>query len=912
MFSVNNKDPQRKYRSVSRRVAWLLALVLAGGVVSGCQPPEEEQLPVANQNEQDGQNRDAVDNDSSSLDNDDEVPADAQDDTSGDTSGDDTSSDTSGDDTSSDTSGDDTSSDTSGDDTSSDTSGDDTSGDTSGGDTSDDDGGQTQVELPDLVVTASLDEFEGDSGTNAITVEVGLSRPSTETVSINYSTTDGTASGADSADDLSNADFIHDSGVLTFSPGQLLKSIELQLVGDGDVETNENFTLNLVNSEDELTEVVIAIINDDELVYPSIDVQASAEVSEGDLGTTFIMVDVEISEAYDEAVTVAYETENLTATQGSDFVYQSGSLTFNPSETRKSVQLSVLTDDVAEIDETFRLSLSYVDAPVETDDAAVVISILNDDVDGSVLLANPGPQVIDEEDLLEVSVIARPSARVLARGLAPGMHWDEEERKLRFQPDFIQGGQAWEVTLEAFDGSEGTSETFTVTVNDSITPPAPVIIDSVPSGPNLLITVEQTTDSFLDSPGQAGRTFEARLLVPTGQPADAKLPVRMNLHGYGGAPMLASSGGIPTIQVAPHDPENSWWTGYNENLPGPRPTSGVIHNYTQRRMLNLLKWVLDTYEQADASKVTLSGQSMGGTGTIFMAARHARHFAHFIGLLAGTAPGPIGQSPSWNIVTTLEHLWGDHELNLLSDTGINAWQLYDITSAIESDLDTRNSFFTTVSGKNDNIILFSSMVGVSDFSGKSFSQSLQENKIGHFTLWDQRSHSSKEADLDAEWWTIWDNDVTYLNRDLAFPAFSNSTADDDIGVEDGEGGYTGDLRGAVNRYLIWDSAAIVDDRNQFSMPIRVRVNTDGTPSSDPDMPAMGDDYFGSLPIRSNVTIRRVQHFQTLAGEAVSWEYGDQFGTAYAGSDGSITITGLEIDREFVPLVLTRQQTLVFP
>ena len=766
--------------------------------------------------------------------------------------------------------------------------------------------------MPDLVVTASLDEFEGDSGTNTVTVEVGLSRPSTETVSINYSTTDGTASGADSADDLSNADFIHDSGVLTFSPGQLLKSIELQLVGDGDVETNENFTLNLVNGEDELTEVVIAIINDDELVYPSIGVQASAEVSEGDLGTTFIMVDVEISEAYDEAVTVAYETENITAIQGSDFVYQSGSLTFNPGETRKSLQLSVLTDDVAEIDETFRLSLSYVDAPVETDDADVVISILNDDVDGSVLLANPGPQVIDEEELLEISVIARTSARVLAHGLAPGMHWDEEERKLRFQPDFIQGGQAWNVMLEAFDGSEAATETFTVTVNDSISPPEPVIIESVPSGPNLLITVEQTTDAFLDSPGHAGRTFEATLLIPTDQPAGAKLPVRMNLHGYGGAPMLGSSGGVPTVHIAPHDPENSWWTGYNENLPGPRPTSGVIHNYTQRRMLNLLKWVLDNYEQADPTQVTLSGQSMGGTGTILMASRHARHFAHFIGLLAGTSPAPIGQSPSWNIVTILEHLWGDHELNLLSDTGVNSWQLYDITSAIESNLDTRDSFFTTISGKNDNIILFSSMVGVSHFSGKSFSQSLQENKVGHFVLWDQRKHSHQEDGLDAVWWTAWDHDVTYLNRDLAFPAFSNSTADDDIGVEDGEGGYTGDLRGALNRYLLWDSTAIVDERNRFSMPIRVRVNTDGTPGTDPSMPALGDDYFGSLPVRTDVTVRRVQRFQTIAGEAVSWIYGSQSGIAYAGNDGSVTITGLEIDREFVPLVLERQQALVFP
>ena len=62
---------------------------------------------------------------------------------------------------------------------------------------------------------------------------------------------------------------------------------------------------------------------------------------EGKSGTTTFPFTVQLSNPSDEAVTVKYTTANGTAKAGSDYTSKSGTLTFAPGETTKTISIAV-------------------------------------------------------------------------------------------------------------------------------------------------------------------------------------------------------------------------------------------------------------------------------------------------------------------------------------------------------------------------------------------------------------------------------------------------------------------------------------------------------------------------------------------------------------------------------------------
>ncbi len=175
------------------------------------------------------------------------------------------------------------------------------------------------------------------------------------------------------------------------------------------------------------------------------------------------------------------------------------------------------------------------------------------------LLLAPAAQQVAEGDTLTVTVAVSDAnladVRVFAEGLPPGARWDEPARTLSFTPDFIQGGATWTVTLTATDGVETVDGDFEITALDTITPPAPTVTRTDEVGAARLLRVAQTTDAFLDSPGFAGRSFDARVVVPKAPAPAAGGPVRVARHGFGGSPGVAPS--ADEIVLRPHDPANS-------------------------------------------------------------------------------------------------------------------------------------------------------------------------------------------------------------------------------------------------------------------------------------------------------------------------------------------------------------------
>ena len=90
--------------------------------------------------------------------------------------------------------------------------------------------------LPALTVN-SVSVTEGHSGTTPAAFTVTLSPVSTQTVTVNYATANGTATAG--------SDYVAASGVLTFAPGVSTRPISVTVNGDTTVEPNETFSVTL-------------------------------------------------------------------------------------------------------------------------------------------------------------------------------------------------------------------------------------------------------------------------------------------------------------------------------------------------------------------------------------------------------------------------------------------------------------------------------------------------------------------------------------------------------------------------------------------------------------------------------------------------------------------------------------------
>ena len=214
---------------------------------------------------------------------------------------------------------------------------------------------------------------EGNSGGTSLAFTVTLSAASGSTVTVNYATANGTATAG--------SDYVAQSGTLTFAAGQTSKTITLTVNGDTAVEANETFFVNLSSPSG----ATIAdaqgqgtITNDDSAALPTLSINDVSDV-EGNSGGRSLGFVVSLSAASASTVTVNYATANGTATAGSDYVAQSGTLSFAAGQLTKAVIVSINGDTTFEANETFFVNLSAPSGATLAD-AQGQGTITNDDV----------------------------------------------------------------------------------------------------------------------------------------------------------------------------------------------------------------------------------------------------------------------------------------------------------------------------------------------------------------------------------------------------------------------------------------------------------------------------------------------------------------------------------------------------
>jgi hypothetical protein len=87
---------------------------------------------------------------------------------------------------------------------------------------------------------------------------------------------------------------------------------------------------------------------------------------------------VTLSRSVTDAVSVQYATVNGTAQAKSDYTATTGTLTFQPGETSRTITVSIKGDRKRELNETFSVELSNADGATIADGVATAM-IVNDD-----------------------------------------------------------------------------------------------------------------------------------------------------------------------------------------------------------------------------------------------------------------------------------------------------------------------------------------------------------------------------------------------------------------------------------------------------------------------------------------------------------------------------------------------------
>lgn len=223
----------------------------------------------------------------------------------------------------------------------------------------------TTLSISDAQIT------EGDAGTTVLVFDVSLSDPPTETVTVDFATQDGTATAG--------LDYESTTGQVTFpAGGGQTQTIEVVILNDTMAEPDESFQVTLSNAVGAEIETAVGtgtIIDNDS--SPTISVVGQT-VTEGDDGNVPLVFTVTLSGQSGQTISVDYSTQDGSAVAGSDFVANSGTVTFFPGETTRVIEVSVIGDTEDENDEAFTIQLTNsVNATIQVAEATG--TILDDD-----------------------------------------------------------------------------------------------------------------------------------------------------------------------------------------------------------------------------------------------------------------------------------------------------------------------------------------------------------------------------------------------------------------------------------------------------------------------------------------------------------------------------------------------------
>lgn len=355
-------------------------------------------------------------------------------------------------------------------------------------------------------------------------------------------------------------------------------------------------------------------------------------------------------------------------------------------------------------------------------------------------------------------------------------------------------------------------------------------------------------------------------------------PLLVILHGAGAPERLPIPVDGDFIVVVPDNfaPGFSaiydWWYGYNSNFgTGEDLTKGVNTNYSERRVLDIIDWVRRQH-RIDPNRIYLAGASMGGTGTLTFGLRHPELFAAIFANVphANTGLG-ISDHEAW-----FQSYLGKRTDAIQTTEGISIWDRLNMTAYV-SDPGRDLPFVKSLSSRDDPAMPW--------MQAPPFIKSLNESRHGFISGWGIGSHNMPFGTRPM---TLRRFDFFRIVRNESFPAFSNSSMNDDPGNGDPKvGAPTGIMGGGFSWKILSDTP------RKWEAEIKVVADAQASATTD-------------------ITPRRLQHFKVGEGSHFRYTVSDLAGKALQAGEVTadrwrlITVPAVPITTEGVRLSVERE------
>jgi len=202
-------------------------------------------------------------------------------------------------------------------------------------------------------VQFSASSYSVGEGDGAAVITVTRSGNTTNAATVRFATSNGNA--------MAGSDYGISTGTLNFGPGETSKLVRIPITNDSLVENSETFlvTLSGVTGGGTISgqnPTVVTIVDND--LAPTLPVAGFSILNSSGSERNSPQIEVRLSKAFNQKVTVKYSLLAGTATPRMDYTPVIGTITFQPGQTSQKIQVPVINDTLRETNETFTVRLS--------------------------------------------------------------------------------------------------------------------------------------------------------------------------------------------------------------------------------------------------------------------------------------------------------------------------------------------------------------------------------------------------------------------------------------------------------------------------------------------------------------------------------------------------------------------------
>lgn len=279
--------------------------------------------------------------------------------------------------------------------------------------------------------------------------------------------------------------------------------------------------------------------------------------------------------------------------------------------------------------------------------------------------------------------------------------------------------------------------------------------------------------------------------------------------------------------------EKDWWWGAKSR-------KGFDETACEKRVIDTVVWAIAKYN-INSNRVYLSGNSMGGSGTLGIGLRHGEIFA------AIKANVPAIK-------------WFNHPVQSL---GLNLPQLPEGAKLADPPV----------------TVDYSSPIDDWSIGHDVLIKGMHDRKYPYLLFWGSYGHANNHAQIAKKNDIIHAFDWLSVRLDQPYPAFTDATTDTPSPWPDDR---KNPNPGQLNGFFRWDNARA--DEKSVSMDLRLATAEE-----------LKTKLF-KVPSESTVTVtvRRLGKFAVKPGDKLAWQFGAASGELTVGSDALVTIPKLTI------------------